>query len=61
MVITTVKSNGTVAREIREILSEHYDLIIKSRYTADGKDIHIELDLYPKGSLPVEKPKKKMN
>jgi len=60
MVSTTIKSDGDTARNIRQILCEHYDLEIKSHHTPDGKDLHVELVLYPKGTLPVEKlPKRK--
>ena len=48
MVITTIKSNGTLARELRQILCEHYDLEVKYRHTPDGKDLLVELVLYPR-------------
>ena len=59
MVSTTIKSDGDTARNVRQILSEHYDLEVKSRHTPDGKDLHVELVLYPKGSVPAEKPPKR--
>lgn len=58
MVSTTIKSDGDTARNVRQILSEHYDLEVKYRHTSDGKDLHVELVLYSKGSLSVEKPPK---
>ena len=47
MVSTTIKSDGDTARNVRQILSEHYDLEVKCRHTPDGKDLHVELVLYP--------------
>ena len=58
MVSTTIKSDGDTARNVRQILSEHYDLEVKYRHTSDSKDLHVELVLYSKGSLSVEKPPK---
>ena len=55
MVITTIRSNGTVAREIRRILCEHYDIEVETQHTPDVEDILVELVIYPKGTLPVEK------
>ena len=59
MVITTIKSGGALAREARQILSDHYDLELKTHHTPDGGDLLVELVLYPKGSLSVEKPPKR--
>ena len=59
MVSTTIKSDGDTARNVRQILSENYDLEVKYRHTPDGKDLYVELVLYPKGSLSVEKPPKR--
>ena len=56
MVFTTIKSDGDTARNVRQILSEKYDLEVKYRHTPDGGDLLVELVLYPKGSLSVEKP-----
>lgn len=55
MVSTTIKSDGDTARNVRQILSEHYDLEVKYRHTPDGKDLRVELVLYPKGSVSAEK------
>ena len=55
MVFTTIKSDGDTARNVRQILSENYDLEVKYRHTPDGKDLYVGLVLYPKGLLPVEK------
>ena len=55
MVSTTIKSEGDTARNVRHILSEHYDLEVKYRHTPDGKDLRVELVLYPKGSVSAEK------
>ena len=52
---TTIKTDGDTARNVRQILSEHYDLEVKYRHTPDGKDLRVELVLYPKGSVPAEK------
>ncbi len=59
MIITTIKSNGTLAQEVRQVLSEHYDMEMKAQHTPDGSDLLIELALYPKGSLTLEKPPKR--
>ena len=59
MVFTTIKTDGDTARNVRQILSEHYDLEVKYRHTPDGKDLYVELVLYSKGSLSVEKPPKR--
>ena len=59
MVITTIRSNGTVAREIRRILCEHYDVEVKTQHTPDGEDILVELVIYSNGTLPAEKPCKR--
>ena len=59
MVITTIISDGTAARDIRTMLCERYDVTVETRHTPDGSDLIIELALYPKGSLPVEKPPKR--
>ena len=59
MVTTTIKSDGDLARDLRSRLCEHYDVIVESRHTPDGKDLLIELHLYPKGTLPIEKPIKR--
>ncbi len=61
MVITSIKTDGTVARTIRQVLSEHFDLEVRSHHTPGGKNILVELELYPKGSVPVEKPPKRKN
>jgi len=59
MVFTTIKTDGDTARNVRQILSEHYDLEVKYRHAPDGKDLRVELVLYPKGSVPAEKPPKR--
>ena len=59
MVITTIRSNGTLAREIRQMLCERYDVVVKMRHTPDGSDLLVELEPHPKGSLLVEKPAKR--
>ena len=59
MVLTTIKTDGALAREVRLILSEHYDIELKTHHTPDGDDLLVELVLYPKGSLSVEKPPKR--
>ena len=62
MVSTTIKSDGGTARNIRQILSEHYDLEVNYRHTPDGKDLHVDLVLHSKGSVSAEKtPKRKHN
>ena len=55
MVFTTIKTDGDTARNVRQILSEYYDLEVKYRHTPDGKDLRVELVLYPKGSVSAEK------
>ena len=55
MVFTTIKTDGDTARNVRQILSEHYDLEVKYRHTPDGKDLRVELVLYPKGSVSADK------
>ena len=55
MVIITIKSDGTAARNVREILGKHYDLEVKSRHTPDGKDLLVGLVHYPKGSVYAKK------
>ena len=61
MVSTTIKSDGDTARNVRQMLSEYYDLEVKYQHTPDGKDLRVELVLYSKGSLSVEKPPKRKN
>ena len=55
MVFTTIKTDGDTARNVRQILSKHYDLEVKYRHTPDGKDLRVELVLYPKGSVSADK------
>lgn len=55
MIITTVKLNDAVAGEIRRILCEYYDVEVKTQHTPDGEEIIVELILYPKGTLTIEK------
>ena len=48
MVFTTIKSDGDTARNVRQILSEHYDLEVKYRHTPDGKDLRVSSCFTPK-------------
>lgn len=60
--IYTIILSGEESVKFRELVSEHYNVIVKTHHSPDGEQLYCDLELHPKGSLPTYKsPKRKRN
>ena len=57
--IYTIILSGGESVKFRELVSEYYDVIVKTHHSPDGEQLYCDLELHPKDSLPTYKPPKR--